>query len=365
MEQYLQTDCVFIDFSKAFDRVPHCRLIAKLSFLHLDSLTISWIRNFLSFRKQFTTVHNSNSPLCDVTSGVPQGSVLGPLLFLIYINDLPANITSSIRLFADDCIVYRKICSPSDHVALQQDLDSIREWCLSWQMSLNTDKCKLMTFSRKRSNSTFTYNLNERPLCPALSYKYLGIHFTPNLSWSTHVEKTTAKASRTLGYLKRNLRGSPATTRLIAYKSFVRPQLEFAASIWSPHQAYLIRALECVQNRAARFITGDYKRNSSVTNIKLSLSLPTLQTRRKIALLALLHKIHYSQRPFDLPLTKPSRTSRRLHNNLSYQRLPSRTNAFNSSALPSAIILWNELPDSIVNIRNPVVFRSELSNFVF
>lgn len=119
MNSNSQTDCIFLDFSKAFDRVAHCRLISKLSALRLDSLTLSWLRNFLSMREQFTVINGSTSPLSPVTSGVPQGSVLGPLLFLIFINDLPSRVTSCIRLFADDCIIYRKINNPSDHVTLQ------------------------------------------------------------------------------------------------------------------------------------------------------------------------------------------------------------------------------------------------------
>lgn len=137
-----QTDCLFLVFSRAFDTVPHCSLISKLSALCLDSLTLSWLRNFLSMRQQFTVVNNFSSNLCDVSSGVPQGSVLDPLLFLIYINDLPSNM-SSIRLFADDCITYHPIKYFDDHSTLQNDLNVIYSWCKTWQVSLNTSKCKL------------------------------------------------------------------------------------------------------------------------------------------------------------------------------------------------------------------------------
>lgn len=361
MDENFQTDCIFLDFSKAFDRVAHSRLIAKITSLNLDSSTTSWIRNFLSSRKQFTVVNDHSSPFSDVLSGVPQGSVLGPLLFLIYINDLPSNITSTIRLFADDCIIYRKILSSSDHLALQSDLDHITAWCTSWQMSLNTEKCKLITFSRKKSVSSSNYLLNNTLVSRTLSYKYLGVHFTSNLCWSTHIQKVTAKASRTLGYLKRNLHGTPATTRKLAYQTFVRPQLEYASPIWSPHQAYLINSLELVQNRAARFISRNYNRHSSVTSIKSSLSLSTLQSRRIIALICLFHKIVYSVNHSTLPLAQPYRTSRRLNNPLSFQRISGRTVAFNSSALPQAIIHWNGLPEHIVKIRDPTSFRAEVT----
>lgn len=153
MDNNLQTDCIFFYFSKAFDRVTHCRLISKLSALRLDSLTLSWLRNFLFMREQFTAVNDYTSPLSPVTSGVPQGSVLGPLLFLIFIKDLPSRVTSCMRLFADDCIIYRKINDPTDHVTLQKDLNLICDWCNTWQMSLNLTKCQKISFSRKHNNS--------------------------------------------------------------------------------------------------------------------------------------------------------------------------------------------------------------------
>lgn len=194
MNNKQQTDCVFLDFSKAFDRVAHCRLISKLSALRFDSLTLSWLRNFLSLRQQFTGVNNQSSLISDVTSGVPQGSVLGPLLFLIFINDLPQNISSQLRLFADDCILYRTIITPDDHLLLQNDLNLVSLWCSTWQMTLNSDKCKVMSFSRKHSNFSFSYVLNNTAVPLTSSYKYLGIELTTNLSWNTHITAICAKA---------------------------------------------------------------------------------------------------------------------------------------------------------------------------
>lgn len=360
MDANQQTDCIFLDFSKAFDRVAHSRLISKLSALHLDSLTLSWIRNFLSMRQQFTVANTFSSPLVDVTSGVPQGSVLGPLLFLIYINDLPVNISSRIRLFADDCIIYRSISSFNDHLALQNDLNLISNWCAAWQMTLNSNKCKVVSFSRKRVNSEFVYSINNTTVSQAASYKYLGVHLTPNLSWNTHVTAVCAKASKSLGYLRRNLRHAPTLVRKHAYITFIRPQLEFASAIWSPYQNYLIVMLESVQNRAARFITRKYDRHFSVTQIKHDLTLQPLDTRRMIALLCLLHKYIYSARPHQLPLHAPARMSRRLHNHLSFTRIFGKTQAFNSSALPRAIMQWNDLPDRIASIASRDSFSDNL-----
>lgn len=228
-------------------------------------------------------------------------------------------------------------------------------------MTLNTEKCKLINFSRKRMNSSFNYTINNRSLSSTSSYKYLGVHLTLTLSWSTHIATITARASRTLGYLKRNLYDAPQTTRKLAYQTFVRPQLEYAAPTWSPYQTYLINDLEAIQNRAARFIVRDYSIHFSVTSIKIALTLPLLEKRRTISLLCLLHKIVHSEHSFSLTLTRPFRSLRRLHNEHSYQRLFGKTNAFNSSALPQAIKYWNGLPDTIANVVNPVIFRQELS----
>lgn len=363
MNNNLQTDCIFLDFSKAFDRVPHCRLISKLSSLRLDSLTLSWLRNFLSLRQQFTVINNIQSPLSHVTSGVPQGCVLGPLLFLIYINDLPISTSSRMRIFADDCIIYRSITCTDDHLTLQNDLNKINDWCKKWLMSLNKQKCKIMCFTRKQHISSHSYIIDDYPLSYASSYKYLGIHFTPNLSWSHHITTICAKASKSLGYLRRNLHSCPSHVRQLAYQTFVRPQLEFAASIWSPYQNYLINMLEAIQNRAARFISRNYDYNSSITEIKLCLSLQLLSTRRDISLLCLFHKYVYSNKPFPFQLDKPCVTSRRLHNNLSFTRLYGSTDAFNSSALPRVIRLWNDLSNDIAYQSDPEKFRQLLHSF--
>lgn len=356
-----QTDCIFLDFSKAFDRVAHCRLISKLSALRIDSLTLSWLRNFLSLRLQFTIVNDTSSTITDVTSGVPQGSVLGPLLFLIYINDLPDNISSCVRLFADDCVIYRVINTAQDHIILQKDLDQINSWCTTWQMILNTTKCKTISFSRKHAHSDFTYYINNEAISRAAAYKYLGIIFTSTLSWATHITSTCAKASKTLGYLRRNLRNAPIDMRKLSYFTFVRPQLEFASSIWSPHQSYLVNLLESIQNRAARFISRNYSRNSSITQIKLDIPLQPLHIRRVVALLCLFHKYVYSDNLSPLPLEPPSRVSSRLHNQYSFKRIYGKTLAFNSSALPQAISHWNDLPDAIASISNPDRFREQLN----
>lgn len=154
MEEDLQTHCAFLDYSKAFDLVAHCRLILKLSALKLNSLTITCIRNFLSNLQQFRAVIIIFSPLWHVILGVLQGNVLGQLLFLIHINDLLNNISSHVRIFADNCIRYRSI-GANDHRILQKDLELLFGVTLGWWRKLNVSKCKISSFSRKHTNATF------------------------------------------------------------------------------------------------------------------------------------------------------------------------------------------------------------------
>lgn len=179
-------DVLFLDFEKAFDKVPHKRLFRKLACLNLNPLVLDWLKSFLTNRNQFVLTNNFSSPMSPVVSGVPQGTVLGPLLFLIYINDLPSNILSNVRLFAD-CVIYRPINSDHDVDILQSDLTLITEWCEKWLMTINVKKTSLISFHRRQTYPLHNYLLNGSVISSVSSYKYLGITFSQNLSWSVHI----------------------------------------------------------------------------------------------------------------------------------------------------------------------------------
>lgn len=365
LDSRFQTDVIYLDFAKAFDRVAHRRLTAKLACLKLDPLVLSWIECFLTNRSQFTVIDNFKSSSSPVLSGVPQGSVLGPLLFLIFINDLPNSILSSIRLFADDCVLYRRISSQNDQLILQEDLNKIVNWCSLWLMSLNISKCQYMCVTRKRQIINHQYSINSSALTQVDSYRYLGVTITNQLTWCAHITNLIKDCSKSLGLLKRSIFLSPVPVRKLAYETFIRTKLEYASAIWNPHQSYLINSLEAVQNRAARFIASNYDRHVSISGIKSSLTIPSLILRRKISQLCLFHKLYYNfphlRNTFLLP---PNRTSHRLFNNLSLQRLHGTSNSFNKSFLPTAIELWNALPDDIVHERDSDKFRHLLSCYL-
>ncbi|KAK7095258.1 hypothetical protein V1264_006690 [Littorina saxatilis] len=223
-----------MDFAKAFDKVNHSLLVHKLHHYGIRNSTNSWIASFLHGRSQAVVVEGSRSTNIPVKSGVPQGSVLGPCLFLIYINDLAARVSSTTRLFADDTIVYRLIAAASDHAALQSDLQRLEEWESQWDMTFHPDKCSVLTVSKKKKTSAHQYTLHGHALENVTSAKYLGVTVQADLKWDIHIDTIVKKANQTLGFLRRNLKIGAVHTKELAYKSLVRPLLEYACTAWDP-----------------------------------------------------------------------------------------------------------------------------------
>lgn len=356
-----QVDCVFLDFCKAFDKVSHKLLLFKLSHLHVDPNILSWIECFLTNRSQFVYTNDANSSLSPVTSGVPQGSVLGPLLFLIYINDLPTCVSSSISLFADDCVIYREVTNESDSLLLQNDLCAVSQWCELWQMSLNINKCKSMRVSRRHTVLP-PLSICNTQLQSVTCYKYLGVHITYNMSWKTHIDHIIANANSMLGFLKRNFTLAPVSLKLLLYNSLVRSKLEYAAAIWDPGHSTLITNLEAMQNRGARFILSNYHRTASVSSMKLSLSLPSLSLRRKISRLCLFYKIYHSNTSLkDKLFLEPPFISPRFDHPFKVGVPHCNTSAFLNAFIPKTSLEWNHLPASFVNMPSIDLFKKALS----
>ena len=249
-----QIDIAVLDFSKAFDTVPHDGLLSKLKHYGIDDKIWLWILNFLKQRKQRVVVDGIQSDLVTVDSGVPQGTVLGPILFLLHINDLPSVISSKVRLFADDCLVYREIKNRQDQIALQKDLNLLE----NWGMRFNAAKCNIMRMSRKQTPISTQYELSGQVLEEVKDAKYLGVTVSDELEWTKHINAITTKANSKLSFLRRNLKGCPEKLRKTAYFALVRSFLEYSATVWHPHQKYNSDKLEMVQRRAARFVKGRY-----------------------------------------------------------------------------------------------------------
>ena len=169
-----------------------------------------------------------------MTSGVPQGSVLGPLLFLLYLNDLPQNIQDQVRLFADYTAVYATVGSSDDRDTLQADLNTLQEWELAWDMKFNPSKCQVLHITRLKHPLNTQYSLHGQVLEATDTAKYLGVSIAKDLSWNDHISSITAKANRTLGFVKRNVRTNTEKVKELAYKALVHPQVEYASPVCPP-----------------------------------------------------------------------------------------------------------------------------------
>jgi hypothetical protein len=217
-----------------------------------------------------------------VTPGVPQGSVLGPFLFLAYAYDIWRNIESTIRLFADDCIIYRKIMNDSDTEKLQTDLDRLGGWAEGNAMKINPGKSKAVSFTRARVKEPLKYCLGDYRVPEASSCKYLGIIIRSDLSWADQVNYTVQKAWKALHFAMRVLKKGNSNTKSLAYTSLVRPILEYGAACWDPYREGQTNALDRVQKKAAKFAIEHNHRNGS--------DWESLAQRRKIARLCALFK---------------------------------------------------------------------------
>ena len=194
-----------MDFAKAFDKFCHSLLVHKLHNYGIRGKVNRWIKNWLTNRKQCVVIQGEKSQFVIVFSGVPQGSVLGPRLFLYYINDLAAQLHSTVRLFANDTIAYLVIWTPEDASLLQEDLNTLARWEDRWRMKFHPSKCTKMTVTSKRNSTKTEYNLHGHVLASVPSAKYLGVTITEDLKWDTRIQNICDKANRTIGFLRSNL----------------------------------------------------------------------------------------------------------------------------------------------------------------
>ena len=266
-------------------------------------------------RKQFVSLGSIKSEERLVTCGVPQGSVPGPLLFLLYINDFSNSATNiDFHLFADDSNLFCShknlqsleqnlnmqlhnvnqwlIQRVEDHSILQQDLFNLEQWASFWQMNFAPSKCYTLSVTLKKEPSLFTYSLCKSILEGVQFQKYLGVYITSSLSWAKQCEAVKKKANRVLGVLQRSLSSCSESVKERAYVGLVRPIAEYASAAWSPHTKKDTNNIESIQRRAARFVRGDYSRTSSVSSITRELGWASLQSRRTVHDLTLFYKIH-------------------------------------------------------------------------
>ena len=242
-------------------------------------------------RHQRVIVEGESSTRSKVLSGVPQGTVLGPLLFLCFFNDLPEQVKSQIRLFADDCLLYRTIKSIEDQIAMQKDLTSLEKWADTWGMKFNAKKCHILRIDRGLKTKDHMYELCGHVLKQVPNNPYLGVIISQDLRWGSHLHKVKIKANSTLAFLRRNLKQCPAKIKQTAFTALVRYLLEYSSTVWDPFLETEKGELEKIQRRGARFVFNDYSRTSSVTAMLSKLDWVPLTERRRDARLTMMFKI--------------------------------------------------------------------------
>ena len=359
---------IYTEFAKAFDKVPHQRLLTKLRSYGLACKLISWIADFLCFRTQRVRINDSYSSSAPVESGIPQGSVLGPLLFVIYINDLPdvCRDLCSLYLFADDAKLYKVIRQHSDLTALITACQAMLEWCDKWCMKLNTDKCKALTLGKSKvsdSNQIATfdipYNGDILHLEHVSSMKDLGITIDSDLNFKVHIYGKIKLAFSMLAIINRNFFNLDKDTFKLLYKSLVRSHIEYGHSVWNPYRIGIISDLERVQKRATKMVKNGKK--LSYSDRLRFLEIPTLKFRRSRGDMIEVFKILNGFYDASVsPILLRNYDTRTRGNNLKLIHSRSRLDVKKYSFSSRIVSLWNMLPNWVVLSESVNSFKNNL-----
>ena len=355
---------VFCDISKAFDKVWHEGLLYKLKKIGIGGNLLNWFRNYLSNRLQRVVIRGQNSDWGTIKAGVPQGSVLGPLLFLVYINDIVCGIKSSIRLFADDTSLFLTVDEDNVNESAEQmnnDMISIKQWADQWLVNFNPAKTDNMVISNRKIDHPPLYFDNVE-LNNTRDHKHLGITFRDNLSWSCHVNDIATKASKMCDVLRCFKNQIDRLTLETIYFSFIRPKLEYACQVWDDCTDKDKKLLENVQLNAARIVTGA-KKGTSHALIYKELNWPKLSERRTYFKLLHMHHIVNSSAPSYLCELLPSarNCTYNLRNQDNIAEFRCRTVKFSKSFLPDCIHKWNVLDNETKLINDIDKFKDRIS----
>ena len=334
----------------------------KLKAYGITGNLLRWIENFLTNRTQRVVINGIPSDPLPVWSGVPQGSVIGPLLFLIYINDLLDNLKSKGKLFADDSKIFRKIVNPDDRVALQEDLNKLREWSRKWMLEFNESKCKVMHISLRKTNPEYVYYMNDKVLDKTELEKDLGVFVASNWKTSAHVAKVAARANSMLGRIRHTFTYINKDIFMKVYPSLVRTHMEFAVQAWSPQLKKDIEILEKVQARATKLVPEIS--NLSYPQRLIELGLTTLVERRKRGDLIEVFKIMHGFDNLDRSQFFTMRSEVHSYRTIghSYHIYRKRANLQIRKEFFDIRIIeaWNELPEEVVNCKTLSSFKKAL-----
>ena len=304
-------------------------------------------------------IDGEESESIPVTSGAPQGSVLGPILFLIYINDLPEEVCSQVRLFADDTALYLTLESEDESSTLQNDLNILSTWETRWDMGFNPSKCQVVHVTGSKKPIKRDYILHGQVLESVRSARYLGVDIFGSLSWNPHVDRIIGNANRTLGFVRRNIKTKMSKVRETAYNTLVRPQLVYASAVWDPHTKVRTSQIEQVQRRAAGWTVSNYDWQASATQIVQDLGWRTLEQRGADARLCLFYKVVHGWVAVPLPdyIQYSNRISRYCHS-MTFRQVSTLSDYYKYSFFPLAIVKWNALPQSVACLQSLEGFKT-------
>jgi hypothetical protein len=358
------TRVAFIDFSHAFDSVCHTKLLLKLSSYGIHGNLHKVIESFLSNRSQRVVIDDVQSRVCPVKSGVPQGSVLGPLLFIVFINDLPDIFSDTVisKCFADDIKLYTDVSSGDDIDELQFNIDSLVEWANAWQLGISFLKCSTFDIALGKRVGEFCENSIEgNELAHVTDVKDLGITLDNCLSFTAHINQIVAKAKQRTFLIFRAFRTKNPTALIQAYKSYILPMLDYCSSVWSPSLLYNIVALESVQRLFTRRIPG--MKYISYPKRLVSLKLPSLELRRLRSDLVLCYKILHGfvagpPECFGLIVRTGVVRGNGMRLFKEHVRIDSRKHFFSSRICSP----WNSLPEEVVLSNSVFAFKKSLLN---
>lgn len=360
VDKGVPVDVIYLDFKKAFDKVPHHRLLQKLQAHGVGGPIATWIKNWLLNRQQRVVINGVNSDWSEVVSGVPQGSVLGPLLFVVYINDLESGLINEVLKFADDSKLFGAVSSPEDVDKIRQDLLKLSNWSDEWLMVFNEAKCKVMHLGH--NNPRALYSINGYSLEETSEERDLGIVVQNNLKVSAQCSKVVKTANKILGMVKRHFTTRDKITVLNLYKTLIRPHLEFCVQAWRPSLVKDIELLEGVQRRATKIIQ-NYDRLSYEERLQ-RLDLTTLETRRlrgdMIEVFKILNNfedVDYTQF-FNLSCTNLRGHPMKLFKNRFC------TNIGKFTFANRVVDKWNSLPMDVVSVKTLDMFKSKLDQLI-
>ena len=356
------TDVAYLDFRKAFDLVSHKHLLYKMSKYGISGQVLGWVKAFLRDRNQRVVIRGLSSEACSVTSGVPQGSVLGPVLFLIFINDLPLEVLSPLSLFADDSKIFTRIVTNKKNTkwtgfdgqgALQRDLTKVQKWAEKWKMEFNIGKCKIMHIGKKNPKNVYVMGGTE--LETTRAERDLGVTIDDQLDLGKHIKSIVAKANRMLGLIRISFACLDKTMFLNLYLVLVRPHLEYCVQVWSPYKQKYIKLLERVQRRATKLVPE--LRDLEYPERLKRLGLTTLEERRTRGDMIQTYKFISGKEDIDPSVFFKMAAQRPGTNNRKIFRQRARLNVRKYFYSQRSGLGWNILEKGVVDVQTTGSFK--------